>query len=148
MCRLCGAERAANWFAVARGNLSGRHSYCRLGRDADTGLCWHLSASPWISALLSMVPPHMQHATLPPMQTARVHPAPAGFDISSTADDLPAGHVRLIGMRIMQQPCVTGHQTCQMRRSAGGVTRYAQCQAFARLFLHMSALPLDETQTR
>ena len=144
MCTLCGAERAANWFAAARGNLSGRRSYCRLGRNGNTDLCWHAFALPRITANLAH--PLLTHSMLhtPLMQRPHVHPAPACFDISSAAGNLPAGHVHLSTGGSVGQPYARFHQPCQVKRSAASVTKYAQRQAFTRLFLDMFALPLHD----
>ena len=64
MCKQCKQERAANWFAIARDNLSGRRSCCRSGSNADTGLSWHVTASPHITA----IPAH------PPLTCSMPHP--------------------------------------------------------------------------
>jgi hypothetical protein len=51
VCTKCKQERAASWFAIARGNLSGRRSDCRSGPGAPTlaclGMCLlHLASVP------------------------------------------------------------------------------------------------------
>jgi hypothetical protein len=146
VCTQCKQELAADWFAISRSSLSGRCSDCRLDPGALTlaclGMCLlHLTSVPSLHIRHSYAACHTPtHA-----KEKEVHPVAACPDIKSTAGNLLAGRVHLKTSGNVGQPYARRHQPCQVRRSERSVSRYAQCQAFTRLTLDVSALLLDNS---
>jgi hypothetical protein len=130
VCTQCKQERAANWFALAHE----RQETCLAAAltaglaikptSACDGMCLlHLESLP----LLHVPNSHAARHTVSHAKGKCAFCVLACMDDTSTAGNLLAGHVHLRPSGSVRRPSARSHQLCQVRRSAGSATRYAQC---------------------